>query len=259
MKRLILLTALFTLPLHFSWIHATETGTDYRVSPRQTSGSVEIRRGDNLEKKLPSDVLYLLPDFADALVKTTDGSVLSGKINLFIPNHTLRIIAENGDTLEAVGTEMISSIHAGETTIHHIEDCFLPELAESNGAILSEIHRLTIEYEPLAQEDTTDSVRPVKRILYFAVSGNDLWKFDVDVPTEDNRSPEDEVFIMTYSLTTEYVLAKDGKIYPADRLSSFLKVFPKDKAAVRALATNFRTNFTNRESLIGLFEYCSEL
>lgn len=238
-----------------------ETGTDYRISPRQTSGSVEIRRGDNLEKKLPSDVLYLLPDFEDALVKTTDGNILSGKINLFIPNHTLRIIAENGDTLEAVGTEMISSIHAGETTIHHIEDCFLPELAESNGAILSEIHRITIEYAPLAQEDTTDNGQSDKRILYIAFNNNnnDLWKFDVDVPTEDNRSPEDEVFIMTYSLTTEYVLAKDGRIYPADRLSSFLKVFPKDKAAVRALATNFRTNFTNRESLIGLFEYCAEL
>ena len=235
-----------------------ETGTDYRVSPRQTSGSVEIRRGDNLEKKLPSDVLYLLPDFADALVKTTDGNVLSGKINLFIPNHTLRIIAENGDTLEAVGTEMISTISAGDITVHHVENFFLPELAESNGAILSEIHRLTIEYEPLAQEDTTDSERSDKRILYLALN-NDLWKFDVDVPTVDNRSPENEVFIMTYSLTTEYVLAKDGKIYPADRLSSFLKVFPKDKAAVRALATNFRTNFTNRESLIGLFEYCSEL
>lgn len=217
---------------------------------QEITGSVKIKNGDIIERVIPSNILYLLPEFQDAVLFNHDGSRLTGRINVSVMDYSLRLIDNNGDTLNAIGTESIKAIMTDKSVIHHIDKYYLPQIAEYAGIILSEIRILTLETAPAEAKDgeNTRKRRMIMPVYSRFGSGSTVIEFGNRYRTN--------VFEMVYHLTRQYVLAKDGYVIPISNVSAFTRIFPGDKNSIREFAETDRTDFTDTESLIRLFNFC---
>lgn len=66
------------------------------LSAQSVSGTVTVQARQDLLSVLPPDVAYFMPDFEEASIYFTDGTVSSGKVNICLVDNSIRFIAPRG-------------------------------------------------------------------------------------------------------------------------------------------------------------------
>lgn len=209
-----------------------------------------VKNGEMIEHALPLEFKYLFPDFTPMTIIEDSGDEYHGKINVFLPSHTLRTVDDNGDTLLVADPELISRITSADKTIIPVGEKYVTLIAEYGETTLSELCTVELEYEQISDNDVYNPLEEFKtaspRIIRSA-------KVPVLRPA---KKPSEVKMKCTYRM--EYVLTQGDNIYPV-KLKSFLKVFPASKSAIKDYVRTYHTYFNERESVLNLFNYCVKL
>ena len=214
------------------------------VKAQVIEGVISVSARDNVLNKLPKEIAYVLPDFAEATLNYTDGRFSVGRLNICLLDNSVRYIDDkSGDTLFLSNQASVKELIHNDTTYRCIKNSIMKELAAENDKQLAQRFRLKLTE---VKEDAGYSSLPATST---AVTSN-VSRFD---PSR-NFDVEKE---MSYKHERDFVLVDGDKVYPA-RQSSFSKVFPAAKKAIRGYIRDNNLDLNKESDLIRLFELCSE-
>ena len=213
------------------------------LSAQDRRGTVEVDSREDLLSALPSDVVYMLPAFTDATVVFASGDSSKGRLNICLVDNSVRFINAAGDTLKLSNAENVHSIMAGDTLLLQRNGAFIKRVGVYGDLSLCERRELTLS-EP---EDNAG---------YAGLPPTSTGK-QVRVQSVDYSRTYDRVVEIPWRLRTVYVL-DDGQKMTAARKSAYLRYFGDVSAAVKAYIKENKTDFTDREDLVALFQYCAE-
>lgn len=225
-----------------------------------------VENGQRYDHLVPEDMKFLLRNFEECRLFTNSGEELTGLVNPDIMNNTLLLLTSAGDTLQVANFENISRIIAQNSVILYREGKYVSVISEYGDIALSEMPVLDIEFEFFSNsagqpsgiksqtEATTTSKTGSYTVIYSADRSSRLNA--AKQQHYENIERTKDIITVRCTYTTEYVLVIGENIYPC-KLSSFTKAFPEWKKAIREFAESSHTNFTNRESLQMLFEFCT--
>lgn len=216
-----------------------------------------VRNGDVVEYVLPQEFKYLLPEFTDMTVMDDSGNEYYGKLNVFLPGHTLRMIDDRGDTLLVSDSEHIARVTSQDITLLHAGKKYVTVIAEYGETTLSELCTVKLEYEQIT-ETPQGSTDPDNLDKFRSMTGSVHIIKSSQPQRTQNTIPDKSEIILKCTYRMEYVLTQGDKLYPAE-LKSFQKVFPASKSAIKDYVRTYRTYFNERESVLKLFNYCVKL
>lgn len=223
-----------------------------------------VENGQRYDHLVPEDMKFLLRNFEECRLFTNSGEELTGLVNPDIMNNTLLLLTSAGDTLQVANFENISRIIAQNSVILYREGKYVSVISEYGDIALSEMPVLDIEFfsnsagQPSGIKSQTEATTTSKTGSYTVIYSADRSSRLNAAKQQhyENIERTKDIITVRCTYTTEYVLVIGENIYPC-KLSSFSKAFPEWKKAIREFAESSHTNFTNRESLQMLFEFCS--
>lgn len=206
-------------------------------------GSIRVTSRDDMLRKLPESVSYLLPVFTESTLVYANGSSADGKVNICLLDNSVRFINPSGDTLLLANADFVSSVMAGDTLLIQRDGQFVKCISLYGDLSLCERRSFTFSepdedagYSGIPATSTAKQVR-VQSVDYARTYGR-----EVEIP---------------WKLKTEYVLDDGSRTIPARR-SSFIKLFPECADQVRAFIKEHSVDFKDLDDLVGLFQYCAE-
>ena len=217
-----------------------------------------VKNGDVVEHVLPLEFKYLLPEFTDMTIMDDSGNEYSGKLNVFLPGHTLRMINDRGDTLLVADQEHISRVTSPDVTKIHAGKKYATMIAGYGETTLSELCTVELEYEQIIESTPRSGTASGNLDLQYSKTGSVQIIKAPQLQKRHNPVPADSEIILKCTYRIEYVLTHGDKIYPAG-LKSFQKVFPASKSAIKDYVRTYHTYFNERESVLNLFNYCVKL
>lgn len=213
------------------------------LSAQVKSGVISASARENIANKLPKDVAYIFPDFSDATLNYKDGRFSNGRLNIrLLDNFILYIDDRTGDTLVLSNPDHVRDLVCNDTVYKIVNDCVLKVLSDADGKQLAQRFRFKLTKE---QEDAGYSSLPASST---AVSGN-VNRLD------PSRNP-DVKSDFSYKHERDFILTDGDKTYPA-RLSSFNRLFPDRKKAIKAYVRDNALDLETASGLTALFDFCA--
>lgn len=234
MKFLLLLSAL--LFLQFSFPHIGHS--------QSVEGTVTVQARQDLLSVLPPDVAYFMPDFEEASIYFTDGTVSSGKVNICLVDNTIRFIAPSGDTLLMSQGDRVLRILAADTLILKAEGCFARQIAVFGPYSLSERRQLELNTQKQEQMGGYGTLPPTSTALSASMMSLD--------PSRKFETAAD----ISYRLEKDFVLTDGTDVFKA-RAAAFYRIFPDMKQDIRKFIREHSIDMSSREDLLGLFLFCA--
>lgn len=213
------------------------------VRAQDSKGTVRASSRDDLLRRLPDSTAYLLPEFQYATVLYTNGGSAVGTLNVCLVDNSVRIINETGDTLMLADADRVYSIKCGDTLLLERNGHFLRRVSVYGNSSLCQLKEFSFT-EP-DSESGYGGLPPTSTARQARVRSLDVsraYGAEVDIPWE---------------LHTKWVL-DDGRRYYPSRRSSFERIFPSVKTAIRSYVRDNDVDFNNPRDLIDLFQYCVE-
>lgn len=208
-------------------------------------GTVTVMARENLLERLPSSVVYIFPQFTDALIFREDGGFSEGRINVCLVDNSIRFVNEQSDTLLMVGYKSVTSFETGDSTYTKVGDLFVRQLAAFGKITLAERTKLELRQLSGTQSSSGGMVPPTSTAVKSSVSALDpSRKFEGKTEIE-------------YTLTTDYILTDGDNSYVA-RPQSFYRFFPEKKKEIRAYIKENSVDFDSVSDLAELFMFCAE-
>lgn len=212
------------------------------MKAQTVSGSITVRKHQDLVAALPQNVAYLFPQFHEGVVDFTDGTSSSGLLNICNVDNSVRFVNEAGDTLLLSNAKRVARVIIDGYLLMKTGDGFLKQTAAYGQISLCERKRLTLaEDEPEAG--------------YSGVPATSMAKMG-RVTQVDSRRMETGERNYNYRLRTEIVLW-DGEQELPCRMSSFTRIFPAAKKSAKSFVKEHRTDFQDIESVAQLFLFCT--
>lgn len=215
---------------------------------REMSGSSEIRHGDTIQYRIPVNVRYLFPEFTQAAVFNHNGSRYFGTVNVSLLDQRLKMIDSNGDTLDVYNQEGIDRVNTEHFRLVRASDKFVVIHTEYNDVTLSVYTELHI-----ASGNKDEGSRYGSKVN--SVSYHNSGMFGIAVYTPKDRSQN--VNVLQYIRESGYVLTVGTTMLPATE-SSFIRIFPRKKKAIKEFVNTYRVDFENPDSITTLLELCTE-
>lgn len=196
---------------------------------------------------------YILPDFQESKLLSKYGEEFSGKVNASFLTNLIYLLSASGDTLRVAESENIVRIISPDGITLQRENKFLRVIEEHRNIALCEYPSTKIDF--IFENDSyTKAIAEIEDKLALNTGSYKIIISDL------GSIPTDSVKFVTVRCTysSQPVLVIEDRIYPC-RLSSFTKAFPSRKKPLKDFAKAYNTDFSNKESLLMLFEYCVEL
>lgn len=216
---------------------------------RKVSGSSEIRHGDTIQYHIPVNVRYLFPEFTQAAVFNHNGSRYFGTVNVSLLDQRLKMIDSNGDTLDVYNQEAIDRVNTEHFRLVRASDKFVVIHTEYNDVTLSVYTELHIASDN--KEEGSRHGSKISSISDSYLSGQ--FKNAPYVPKDRSKN----VNTLQYFRESEYVLTVGTTMLPATE-SSFIRIFPRKKKAIKEFVNTYRVDFENPDSITTLLDLCTE-
>ena len=210
---------------------------------QEKRGVISVSARENVVHRLPKDVAYVFPDFADATLNYDNGRFSVGCLNIrLLDNFILYIEEKTGDTLVLSNPDQVRDLVCMDTVYRIVNDCVVKVISEAGDRQFAQRFRLKLTEE---QEDAGYSALPPSST---AVTGN-VNRID---PSRNPDAKRD----FSYKHERDYVLMDGDKVYPA-KISSFNRLFPEKKKAIKAYVRDNDLDTGTRAGLVALFEFCA--
>lgn len=214
---------------------------------------IKVVEGQRYDHLIPDDMKYILPDFQESKLLSKYGEEFSGKVNASFLTNLIYLLTTTGDTLRIAESENIVRIISPNGITLQREKKFLRVIEEHRNIALCEYPSTKIDFY-FENDITTEAISALEDKISLHTGSYSI------IINELGFIPTDSVKIVTVRCTysSQPVLVIEDRIYPC-RLSSFTKAFPKQKKSLKDFAKAYNTDFSNKESLLMLFEYCVRL
>ncbi len=207
-------------------------------------GSLTAKSREDMLKKLPLDVAYWYPEFAEATVFYNDGTKTTSTLNICVVDNTLRFINKTGDTLVAGNINKVQRVLIDDALMMRNEDYFVKEIARFGSICLAE--RKIFTYNEPESKDVGYSMAPATSTAK-----------KVNIRDYDYTRSYGFEALIDWRLETKFVMT-DGKKYYFVKKSTFEKIFPDKKDFIRTFVKMNDTDFTDKQDIVSLFWYCIE-
>ena len=204
------------------------------LSAQIKSGVISASARENIANKLPKDVAYIFPDFSDATSK--------GRLNVRLLDNFILYIDTKGDTLVLSNPAQVKNLVHNDTIYRVVSNSVVKVLSEDDSRQLAQRVRLKLSEE--SADAGYSSLPPTSTAVSSSVRSYDPSR-NIDTKTE-----------YSYRYEVDYVLIDGDKIYPA-RLSSFNRLFPDRKKAIKAYVRDNALDLETASGLTALFDFCA--
>ena len=215
---------------------------------------IKVMEGQRYDHLIPDDMKYILPEFQECRFFSRYGEEFTGLINPNFLTDNIYLLTSTGDTLRIAGSEDIVRITAPDRTVLQRDNKFMTVIAEHRNTALCECPSVDIEFF----HETNEADEALTALEDRISLNTGSYKIIINDPPYNDNHPADSARFVTVRCTysIRHFLVIGDKAYPC-RLSSFTKAFPERKKAIKDFTKLYYTDFSNRESLIMLFEYCT--
>ena len=212
------------------------------LSAQVKSGTISVSARENVVNKLPKDVAYVFPDFVDMTLNYLDGRFSKGRLNVRLLDNFILYIDTKGDTLVLSNPAQVKNLVHNDTIYRVVSNSVVKVLSEDDSRQLAQRVRLKLSEE--SADAGYSSLPPTSTAVSSSVRSYDPSR-NIDTKTE-----------YSYRHEVDYVLIDGDKVYPA-RLSSFNRLFPDRKKAIKAYVRDNALDLETASGLTALFDFCA--
>ena len=206
-------------------------------------GSVMASSRQDVLSQLPTHVAYLTPEFEQVSVFYKDGSRYEGRMNVCLVDLSVRMISQRGDTMFVAHSDDVARVVSDNAVYTQIKKRFYKQLMVYGTVSIAQEKRFEFkEPEITAGYGSAPKTSTATQMSTREYNHSRAYDYETEVP---------------YSLEYKYVLLQDDKVYPAKQ-SSFTKLFPKKKQAIKQFVKDNSTDFDKKEDLVSLFYFCTQ-
>ncbi len=210
-------------------------------------GTVNAYSRQDLLNKIDVSVAYSLPEFTEGEIFFNNGTKTKPVMNICAIDNSVRYVFGR-DTLKMANISDVYLILVSGRKFVCREDSVV-ELLRDNGAwALGERKRLKLE-EP-RKEGGYGSIPP---------SSSARTTSNSDFSSTDTHTYGYLVEV-GYSVSYDYYLIDtEGELHRLNNITSFTKAFPQHKDKIRSFVKSSKTDLSEKEGIISLFDYCLSL
>lgn len=210
------------------------------IAQEKKQGTLLAKSMQDFINQFPIEEIYLLPEFTNATLFYKDGTQSQANINICSADQTLRFIDQRGDTLSLINQDQVKRVLAGDKVFIQANKHFFQELIVYGQKTLAQWQRFEVElatkHEAIPASSTARVYQP-----------HEIFR-NMAFPTEQE---------VHYSSQIVYVLIEDNQFTPASS-SSFRRMFPEKKKAIKAFIKENDTDFDKKEDVVSLFYFCTQ-
>ena len=217
------------------------------LSQETKTESVEKNRFNLVEEMTLKDQM-LDSIFYKGRVYFNDGNYTEAYLNYNLLTNSIFFLNDEKKAFQLVGLPEISTILYGKRTFIPINSKEVAEVIETlNGQVQLLLNRKvevknTAEYRGAYGTSTVTS----------SVTTVNTWD-DVGAQRPINRSTDIEI-----SLKSQYLLKKDNKIIPINRLRDLRKIYPDKWEPLKEFVQTNNLKFNNKKDVVSMIKFCNE-
>ena len=213
----------------------------------QENQMIEASSGEDLSGKVSTSMRYLLPEFTDGQVFFKNSFLSTGKLNYnvlvgemqFLENDEVRALETKDIAVVKIDDRLFFPYRGNEFSEELLSAYTYKLRVRSKGSI-----------SPFAKKGAYGTTSSTSSITsYTSVSGSDGQLY--------NLSVAEDVLVTVRNFY--YLVGENGKYLQITNIKSFTKQFPAFRNQIEAFARENKIRFDNKDDLIRLLVYCSEL
>lgn len=230
MKKIIFTTLLFFVVL-CSW---------------SQSGTIKVEEGKVVKGQFFFDKLYIFDNYLDGRIILNNGRHYTGPININTVTQSVRIISQEGDTIQIESENNVNLVSVGRVLFKKINNSYVQFLNTDGKRSLGLVRKMSIGSEIIAGAyggtSETSSVSKLGALENKAES-----RFTILSKVANMEYFYNELL---------YILYKNKIVLATKR--NFQKAFPGQKKLISNYLQENSVDFSKKESVISLFNYLIE-